>query len=185
MEILKTSIRNSRMALCEVYFWTATIKEWKHLLKKEYYKELIIQQLQWLKERNKIKVYAYVIMPNHIHVVWKMLEKNGKEMPHASFNKWTSSQFLKDLKTHHPEMLEFFIEKTKERNHRFWQRDALAILMDSREKVEQKIDYIHRNPLGTKWNLVEFPEKYRWSSAAFYATGYDEFNLLTHYMDRF
>ena len=185
MHILKTSIRKSRMSLGQVYFWSSTIKDWKHLLKKEHYKELIIEQLQWLTRRKKIKIYSYVIMPNHIHIVWEMLEKNGREMPHASFNKWTSSKFLADLKAYHPEILSFFVEETQERNHRFWQRDALAVLMDSREKVEQKIDYIHRNPLGSKWSLAQFPEHYRWSSANFYATGFDEFNLLTHYMDRF
>lgn len=185
MELFKNPIRNSRLTIGEVYFWTSTIKDWKHLLKKDYYKELIIEQLQWLKHRNKIKIYSYVIMPNHMHIVWEMLEQNGKKMPHASFNKWTSSQFLSDLKAHHPKVLTKFIENTKERNHRFWQRDALAILMDSREKIERKIEYIHCNPLNEKWNLAEFPEKYRWSSAEFYNTGYDEFKLLTHYMDRF
>ncbi|MDF2455790.1 MAG: transposase [Cytophagaceae bacterium] len=185
MQVIKKTTRNSQINIGEVYFWTSTIKEWKHLLKKDYYKEVIIEQLQWLKHQNKIKIYSYVIMPNHLHIIWETLEKNGKEMPHASLNKWTSSQFLKHLKANHPQVLVNFIEKTKERNHRFWQRDSLAILMDSREKIEQKIDYIHDNPLNDKWNLAESPESYRWSSAAFYHTGYDEFNLLTHYMDRF
>jgi putative transposase len=162
MKLLKTAIRNSRMSLGEVYFWTATIKDWNHLLRKEQYKTIIIQQLKWLKERNKINIYSYVIMPNHIHIIWEMLEKNGKEMPHASFNKWTSSQFLYNLRNQQPEVLLMFKESTKERNYRFWRRDPLAILMDSREKVEQKLDYIHRNPLQDKWNLAKFPEEYLW-----------------------
>lgn len=178
-------IRNSRMDLNEIYFWTDTIKDWKNLLKKESYKELIIEQLQWLKERNKIEIYAFVIMPNHLHFIWEMKELNGKEMPHASFNKWTSSNFLKDLKINHPQILPYFVEKTKERNHRFWIRDPLAILMDTKQKIEQKIDYIHLNPLVEKYNLAEKPEDYRWSSAKFYETGIDKFNLLTHYGEKF
>lgn len=186
MEPFETgSYRNSRMMLNEVYFWTDTIKDWRKLLVQDKYKQLIMDQLKWLKDKNKIIIYGFVIMPNHVHILWEMLEKNGKEMPYASFNKWTSSNFLKDLRANHPKVVSFFIEKTIERSHRFWQRDPLAILMDSREKIEQKLDYIHLNPLQEKWSLVKFPEDYRWSSAKFYDSGEDEFDLLTHYMDRF
>ena len=177
--------RNSRMKLNEVYFWTDTIKEWKKLLIQDKYKQLIMNQLKWLKDKNKIIVYGFVIMPNHLLLIWEMVENNGKEMPHASFNKWTSSNFLKDLRANHPKVVPFFKERTIERNHRFWQRDPLAILMDSREKVEQKLNYIHLNPLQERWNLVGLPEDYRWSSAKFYDSGEDEFCVLTHYSDRF
>ena len=77
------SQRNSRMQLQEVYFWTNTIKDWKKLLKPDKYKHIIIKQLQWLVQQKKIAVYGYVIMPNHLHFIWKMLQMNGKEMPHA------------------------------------------------------------------------------------------------------
>ena len=186
MKSIETSnYRNSQMKLNEVYFWTDTIKDWKKLLIHEKHKHLIMDQLKWLKDKGKIIVYGYVIMPNHLHILWEMLEKNGKEMPHASFNKWTSSNFLKDLRENHPEVVSFFKEETIERNHRFWQRDPLAILMDSREKLEQKLTYIHLNPLHEKWSLVKLPEDYRWSSAKFYDSGEDEFGVLTHYRDRF
>ena len=110
---------------------------------------------------------------------------NGKEMPHASFNKWTSSNFLKLLRGENSSDLKLFIEETSERNHRFWQRDPLAILMDTKEKLEQKLNYIHLNPLQEKWNLEKFPEDYKWSSASFYMSGKDQLNILTHYMELF
>lgn len=179
------TFRNSRKFLNEIYFWTNTIKDWKYLLVKNECKEIIVNQLRWLKERDKIAVYAFVIMPNHMHIIWGMLAMNGKEMPNVSFNKWTSSNFLKDLRTNHTGMLPFFQERTSERSHRFWQRDPLAILMDSKPKIDQKLDYIHYNPLQPQWNQAEFPEDYHWSSAKFYTTGEDEFGFLTHYGERF
>jgi len=179
------AIRNSRMELNHVYFWTNTIKDWKHLLKKEAYKSIIIDQLKWLVNREKVAIYGYVIMDNHIHLLWEPIQMNGEEMPHASLNKWTSSNFLKDLRINHPNDLHYFVEVSKERNHRFWQRDPLAVLMDCKSKFEQKLDYIHLNPLGERWNLVKSPIEYRWSSAAFYETGEDEFDILTHYINRY
>jgi putative transposase len=178
-------LRNSRMEMGEVYFWTNTIKDWKNLLKPDKYKQIIIEQLQWLVQHKTIVLYGYVLMPNHLHFIWEMRQKNGKEMPHASFNKWTSSKFLKDLRLHHPLTLPYFKENTTERNHRFWQRDPLAILMDKKEKLEQKLNYTHLNPLQKHWNLATSPEQYQWSSANYYLTGTDEFGILTHYLDRF
>ena len=100
--------RNSRMNFDEVYFWTDTIKDWKHLLKQDKYKELIISSWQELVSRDTIIVYAYVIMPNHLHVIWEMKEPNGKEAANASFNKFTSHQILKDLKINHPKVSPYF-----------------------------------------------------------------------------
>ena len=177
--------RNSRMSIGEVYFWTSTIKDWKHLLNQDKYKTLIIDCLKELVDKQLIKVYAYVIMPNHIHLVWELLEKNGKEMPHTSFNKKTAHEILKDLKFNHQHVLPFFSVDEKEREYRIWQRDALAVEMDSKKKVEQKIDYIHGNPLHEKWNLAKRPEEYIWSSAKYYEQNEDVFGILTHYADRF
>jgi len=182
---LIASTRNSRMIIGEVYFWTCTIKDWKKLLDQDKYKLLIINCLKELVERKLIHVYAFVIMPNHIHFVWEMLDKNGKEMPHASFNKKVAHEIVKDLKLYHTQVLPFFKVNEKEREYRIWQRDALAIEMDTRNKVEQKIDYIHTNPLQEHWNLSKRPEDYKWSSAEFYETGIDEFGFITHYMDRY
>jgi len=105
---------------------------------------LIISSWQELVSRGQIVVYGFVIMPNHLHVIWKLKEPNGKESPHASFNKYTSHMILKDLKQNHAAVLPFFKVTDQEREYRIWQHDALAVLIDSKQKVEQKIDYIHR-----------------------------------------
>ena len=82
-------------------------------------------------------------------------------------------------------VLPFFRVDEKAREYRIWQRDTLASKMDSKNKVEQKIDYIHRNPLNEKWNLAKRPEQYKWSSAKYYEDGEDVFGILTHYTERF
>jgi REP element-mobilizing transposase RayT len=182
---MKYGIRNSKMLLGEVYFWTDTIKDWKCLLKEKSYKSTIINCWKELVNRNKIIIYGFVIMPNHLHIIWEMIGMNGKEMPHASFNKFTSHQFLEALRAKDSPCLLDYVENDKERKHRFWQRDPLAVCMDSQGKVEQKLDYLHLNPLQEHWNLASKPEDYKWSSAKFYETGIDEFNITTDYRNRF
>jgi REP element-mobilizing transposase RayT len=182
---VKYGQRNSKMLLNEVYFWTDTIKGWNNLLTDSRYKNIIIDCWRELVNRKKIILYGFVIMPNHLHVLWEMITVNGKEMPYASFNKFTSHQFLEILRGINPESLAVFKENEIERKHRFWQRDPLAVEMDYKKKAEQKLDYIHLNPLQEHWNLANKPDNYKWSSAKFYETGIDDFNMLTDYRERF
>lgn len=46
---------------------------------------------------------------------------------------------VKDLNTNHNDVLSYFKMDDSEREYRIWKRDPLAILMDSKEKVEQKL----------------------------------------------
>ena len=85
------------MKLHNLYFYTATILDWKRLLKKDVYKNIIIDSLRYLSQKKKIAIYGFVIMPNHIHLIWELLERNGNEMPHTSFMKYTAHQFLNYL----------------------------------------------------------------------------------------
>ena len=59
--------RKSHIDQGELYFWTATINKWQRLLEKDEYKNVIIDSLQFLTDENKVDVYAFIIMPNHIH----------------------------------------------------------------------------------------------------------------------
>ena len=47
----------------------------------------------------------------------------------------------------------------------------------------EKLDYMHYNPLQQHWQLCKEPAEYKFSSAKFYETGEDQFNILTHLMD--
>ncbi|MBK8608484.1 MAG: transposase [Chitinophagaceae bacterium] len=110
---------------------------------------------------------------------------NGKEFPKNSFEKFTAHNFKKKLKIENPELLKQFLVKASDPSYNFWQRDPLAVLVFSREMASQKLDYMHFNPLQEHWQLCSQPEAYKFSSAAFYEHGSDDFNILTHYMDVF
>ena len=49
--------------------------------------------------------------------------------------------------------------------------------------IEQKLDYIHHNPVSGKWNLVEDFVTYRHSSAQFYECDIQGNFEVTHYKD--
>ena len=99
-------------------------------------------------------------MPNHVHLVWQMLEMNGKAMPHTSFLKFTAHSFKKYLKINNPNVLKFFAVDAVNKDCEFWQRDSLAFELTKKQTISQKIDYIHYNPTAEKWKLCNAPADY-------------------------
>jgi len=84
-----------------------------------------------------------------------------------------------------PNFLRLFEVTESDRKYRIWQRDPLAINMFDLNILEQKLNYIHHNPLQARWCLAQNTEDYYWSSSRFYKTGVDDFNILTDYRDIF
>ncbi len=133
-----------------LYFFTATILEWKHLLNKEKYKDIIIECLKFLSSKNKIRVYAFVIMPNHIHLVWKVFNGNNYSDIQRDFLKFTARKIISDLKINYPEVLQKIYVGAKDREYQIWERNPLSVEIISQNVAEQKINYIHKNPLAEK-----------------------------------
>ena len=154
------------------------------MLKKDEFKKVIISSLQFLVNKRKIKVYGFVIMPNHIHLIWEMLEFNGKELPNASFMKFTGNEFFKILREKNPNKLKEFEVNIETRVHQFWIRDSLAVHVYTPVVIYQKLEYIHNNPVQEKWFLSSEPATYEYSSAKFYEAGIDKFDILTHIGER-
>jgi REP element-mobilizing transposase RayT len=117
-------------------------------------------------------------MPNHIHLLWHILEMNGKESPIGSFIKFTAHQFrVSLLQSDRLELAKYLSEKT-DKICNLWKRDPLAIPITSEASFVQKLNYIHNNPIQPKWNLAAAPAEYRWSSAQFYELEIDEFGIV-------
>jgi REP element-mobilizing transposase RayT len=162
-------------------FFTATILKWNNLLIQNEYKEIILQSLRFLVNNNRIFIYGLVIMPNHIHLIWQMKDGINPSDVKRDFLKFTSQQIKFDLQKHHPQLLELFKVNLKDRTYQIWENRPLSIPLWSDHVLEQKLDYIHRNPVKGKWNLADLPENYHYSSARFYLLNEDHFDFLTHY----
>jgi putative transposase len=159
-------------------FFTAPIRHWKRLLKPEKYKKIIIEQLREQIKKNQLIVYAYCIMDNHIHIIWQVKGDIKTSEVQKQFLEGCSKHIKADLEMNHPDVLHFFKSSQSDREYHFWKRSAKSIELYNDAVFEQKIDYIHHNPL--KAGLCNFPEEYQYSSASYYER--NDFNdILTHY----
>ncbi len=161
-------IRKSHVFPKRIYFWTATIHRWLNLLEEDFFKDIILNDLKYYSEKGALKIYAFVIMPNHIHLIFSEEKQLSKEQPHVSLLKHTAHLFQKKLRTENPIFYNEFKVDAKNKKYQFWQRDSLAVEMTSSKILEQKLTYIHNNPLQDHWNLVKHPCDYYYSSAKFW-----------------
>ena len=112
-----------------------------------------------------------------------MKEGHEEENVRRDFLKFTAQQIKSDLILHHPAVLDRFKSTQSDRSYQFWERRPYSSTMVSRMAVEQKLDYMHNNPLQEKWKLVNLPEEYCFSSAKYYLFNDPLFSFITHYTE--
>lgn len=160
-------------------FITVTCLEWKHILKEDQFKKTITESLTYLTKAKRINVYAFVIMSNHFHLIWHVMGEYKREDVQRDFLKFTSQQILKFLRNANSDLLKELLVHAKDRKHQVWERSSLGIPLWSSNVFDQKLDYIHNNPV--KAGLCEYPEDYYYSSAGFYEKNRSDWDFLSHY----
>ena len=148
---MQTVLRKSYNTTNKIYFFTATIHNWLPLLEKDNNQEMIIDYLKKLSDEGMITVFAFILMPNHVHFIWRQNKLNGKETPQGSFLKYTAHEFLKKLKI--AGQSKMYEVNAANKKHELWQRDSLSVEIYSKAVAVQKLNYLHFNPVSGKWKL--------------------------------
>ena len=79
-------------------FFTATIYEWNHLLMDDNVKDIIINSLRFLVKEDRISLYGFVIMSNHLHLIWRIKLPHLIKNVQRDFLKYTAQQIKFHLK---------------------------------------------------------------------------------------
>jgi REP element-mobilizing transposase RayT len=72
------------------HFFTATNLEWKTLLHRDKYKDMVIESMRYLVEDRRVIIYGFVIMPNHLHLIWQLRAGRKREDVQRDFLKHTA-----------------------------------------------------------------------------------------------
>ena len=169
--------------LSDIFFFTATNLQWKKLLAEDIHKQIITDSLRFLVKEGRIKVTGFVIMPNHIHLIWQILKPFKKSDVQRDFLKYTAQQIRFEMIKNNSLLLDQIVVNSKDRKTQIWERKALSFELDNTQTLLQKLNYIHNNPLQEKWKLVNLQEEYAFSSAGFYLKEDKKFDFITHFSE--
>ena len=163
----------------KLYFFTSTIVDWNTLLLEDKFKQVILDSLNHFSNA-KCDIHAFVIMPNHIHLILSLCEGEKYEFQ-RDFLKFTSQQILKFMRVYMAEKIYLYKSKNKDRNHQIWKSKPFWVELHDEKQFHIKLNYIHNNPVSGKWKLSRTDLTYKWSSLRFYCGLKNDYLFLKHF----
>lgn len=158
-----------------IYFITVTTVDWVDVFTRLNHKQTIIDSLNYCREKKGLSIYAYTLMHSHLHMICSA--KEGFELPDIirDFKKHTSKHIVQNIKKEPESRREWLLELfskacehlKKEQEYKVWQDGYHAEEVLTKKFFEQKLNYIHQNPVKDK--VVFKAEEYLFSSARNYA----------------
>jgi putative transposase len=129
-----------------VYFTTSLVSGKRKIFDNPEAAVRVIHEIYRLREKGAMHLLAFVVMPEHFHLLCQPLDKDiSNIMRHVKRN--SSFNLHRDLGIETP----------------IWVKRFHDEVVDSEEGLRRNIEYIHFNPV--KRGLAVNPEDYRFSSA--------------------
>lgn len=159
-----------------VYYMTFTIVGWIDIFSRQIYRDMFIDSLKYCQQNKGMHLHAYVIMTNHVHLIVSVDEGLSISNFVRDCKKFTSKQILAEIESNLTEsrrdwMLHQFkyyaSRHSRNEHYQLWEQDNHFVELSSPAFTQQKIDYIHDNPVKAGW--VYKAEDYVYSSASNYA----------------
>ena len=156
------------------YFVSFAVVNWVDVFTCETYFKVITDSLDFCRKQKGMALFAYCIMPNHVHLLFRDTNENPGGLL-RDFKGFTSKKMIASIKEHPDDdrrerMLGIF-KRAGEKNsnvkeYQFWQQNNQPIELWSTKFIKQKFSYIHNNPV--KAGLVNEPWEWKYSSARNY-----------------
>ncbi len=158
------------------YFVSFAVVDWIDVFTRLEYKLLLVESLRFCCKEKGMELNAWVIMSNHLHLIFSSAGKRKPQDLLGDFKRYTSKSLVESIRSNPKEsrkewLLEAFRRKglrtSNVQSFQFWRHDNRPIELWSSKVMEQKLDYLHMNPV--KAGIVEKPHEYVFSSARNYA----------------
>ncbi|MBB6612787.1 transposase [Pontibacter sp. Tf4] len=158
----------------KLYFVSFAVVNWIDVFVRREYKDVVVESLQYCIRHKGLEVYAWCIMPSHVHLIIGS-NKEPIEAILRDMKRHTAKAILQMIEEHNQEsrkewMLWMF-QRAGSKNpsiekFQFWQHHNHPIELSSNQMMEQRLDYLHQNPVEA--GFVEEPWEYLYSSARDY-----------------
>lgn len=166
-----------------LFFCTFTCYRWLSLIEITNGYEFVYRWFAYLNQKRQADIVAFVIMPNHIHVIILVHDACSINKIIAEGKRFMAYSIVKRLNEHRRDDILDFLhgsvsEKRKNKGQRFrvFEDSFDAKIIISYNFLMQKLNYIHLNPVRGKWRLANDYTLYTHSSASFYENG-----IIHHY----
>src|SRR5690625_2951521 len=158
-----------------LYFVSFATIHWIDVFVRRIYCDILVASLKYCIKEKGMLLYAWCIMPSHIHLIFRSTKEELQRVL-QDFKKHTAKKVIQAIKDNVQESRrEWLIRAIKRagkktgRQHQFWQHGNRPIELWSNEIIEQKVNYIHENPVEA--GFVQESHFWQYSSAIDYSGG--------------
>ena len=154
-----------------LYYLTFATVEWIDVFTRKRYKDIVVESLRYCQKEKGLELFSWVLMSNHMHLIVKAKEGYKLSAIIRDFKKFTAQQIIKSIKEEPESRREWLLSEmlkagkanSKEQTYQLWRNDNHPIELYNNEVINQKINYIHNNPVEE--GIVVKAEDYLYSSA--------------------
>jgi REP element-mobilizing transposase RayT len=158
-----------------IYFLTFAITDWLDVFTRSCYKIILVDSLNYCIDNKGLTIYAWCLMSNHLHLVANANENFRLSDIIRDFKKFTAKRIVETINSENESRKDWLLYRFsfagkfdhRIKNYKVWQDTSHPILLDSNYLIDQKINYIHQNPVRAL--IVENADEYLFSSACDYA----------------
>ncbi|WP_158996318.1 transposase [Mucilaginibacter sp. L196] len=157
------------------HFITFSVVNWIDVFTRESYTQILLDSLRFCIEKKGLRLHAWVIMSNHVHLIASAKEGFKLADIMRDMKKFTSQRIIAAITENEQESrkdwLIWMFKRAGARNknnetYQFWQQDNHPIELSTNEMMDQRLDYLHNNPV--KAGVVWEPQHYKYSSGVDY-----------------
>ena len=164
------------------HFITFATVNWIDVFSRECYKQIVVESLKFCIAEKGLNLHAWVIMSNHVHLI--ATAREGFELVDIirDLKKYTSKMIIAEIETNVRESRKNWMiwmfkraggKNSNNKVYQFWQQDNHPIELSTNIMIEQRLNYLHENPVAA--GMVTEAQYYKYSSATDY---YEEGNGL-------
>ena len=157
------------------YFVSFATVNWIDVFTRQIYFDVLAESIEYCRKHKGMEIYAYCIMPSHVHFIFRSINEDPSGLL-RDFKRYTSRRIIQTVEENPQESKQKWLlwmfkreaEKYKTKStYQFWQHHNKPIELWSEKVIQQKIEYIHQNPVESGFVLEATEWKY--SSARNYA----------------
>lgn len=159
------------------YFISFATVYWLDVFTRPAYKDIFVDSVNHCIKEKGLIVYAWVLMTSHVHMIIGTEQEMMSDIL-RDLKKFTSKNIIKAIKNNpqesRKEWILWMVERAGMKNgnnkkYQFWQQNNKPIELTDNRIIEQKLEYLHNNPVEE--GFVNEPYDYKYSSAIDYAGG--------------
>jgi len=157
-----------------LYFITGTILGWRQIFIEPAYARIGLDSLDWHRRHGRWSLYAYVLMPSHLHAIIKPEGTQTISGVSQTFGSFTAHAILTCLRNdERHDLLSLFAQRQDKhagKGHQIWQ-SLQAKNIYSVTFLREKLECMHSSLVAKHWRLVEDRADYDYGSACLYDRG--------------